>query len=60
MMRAICHGNEMAEMEGVNGLQSKADPCTYLGQIPANVLLESNFRKGKPNPSWISFILPLI
>ena len=46
----------MTEMEGVNVLQSKADLCTSVGYFPVNVLLESNFRKSKPNPFWISFI----
>lgn len=45
----------MAEVAGGNDLQSKEDPRTDLGQFPAKVLLESNVRKGQPNP-----VLPLI
>ena len=53
-----CTQYMMAEMERMSGLQPKADPVTYQGRFPANVLLHSNFIKGKPHLSLtVSFIL---
>lgn len=49
---------KMAEMERVSGLKSTTAPFTYRGQFPANVLLNSSFRKGKPHLFLnVSFIL---
>ena len=51
-------GLRAATTERVNALGWEADACPYLGWCPANVLLNSNFTKGKPNPSaGASFIL---